>query len=85
MHEYKFALYVHMYILQSNTSLFVHMLTDKQQKVYDAIRSYMDNHRYAPTLEELQSMLELKNKHSVVQFLDYLEDKGYIERERGYR
>lgn len=61
------------------------MLTPKQQKVYDLIREYIRRHGQSPTLDELQESLRLKNKHSVVQFLDYLDAKWYIEKGRGYR
>jgi SOS-response transcriptional repressor LexA len=61
------------------------MLTPKQQLVYDLIRDYIRKHGQSPTLDELQESLRLKNKHSVVQFLDYLDAKWYIEKGRGYR
>jgi SOS-response transcriptional repressor LexA len=61
------------------------MLTPKQQRVYDAIVEYIRHYGQSPTLEELQNALELQNKHSVVQFLDYLDQKGYIEKGRGFR
>lgn len=61
------------------------MLTPKQQKVYDIIRDYIRTHGQSPTLDEIQDAIGLKNKHSVVQFLDYLDMKWYIEKWRGYR
>lgn len=61
------------------------MLTPKQQKVFDIVKGYIESHGESPTLEEIQEILGAKSKHSVVQFLDYLERKGYISRGRGYR
>ncbi|MFZ4461861.1 MAG: LexA family protein [Patescibacteria group bacterium] len=61
------------------------MLTPKQQKVFDIVKSYIENHGESPTLDEIQEVLGARSKHSVVQFLDYLERKGYISRGRGYR
>ena len=61
------------------------MLTPKQQKVLDMVKWYIEAHGESPTLDELQDLLGVKSKHSVVQFLDYLERKGFINRGRGYR
>ena len=58
------------------------MLTDKQKKVLDVITSYMKSHGQSPTLEELQVELGVKSKHSIVQFLEYLDKKGYISKGR---
>ncbi len=61
------------------------MLTPKQQKVFDIVKDYIEKNGESPTLEEIQDVLGFKSKHSVVQFLDYLEQKGFIRRGRGYR
>lgn len=61
------------------------MLTPKQQKVLDVIIEFIERHWESPTLEELQSRLDIANKRSVVQFLEYLEDKWFIHRWRWYR
>ena len=61
------------------------MLTPKQQKVFDIVKEYIEKRGESPTLEEIQDILGAKSKHSVVQFLDYLERKGFIRRGRGYR
>lgn len=61
------------------------MLTPKQQKVLDMVQQYIELHGESPTLDELQNLLGVKSKHSIVQFLDYLENKGFIRRGRGYR
>lgn len=61
------------------------MLTPKQQRVFDIVKDYIEKNGESPTLEEIQEILGSKSKHSVVQFLDYLERKGFIRRGRGYR
>ncbi len=61
------------------------MLTEKQQRVLDIVSAYIRKHGMSPTLEEIQLELGVKSKHSVVQFLEYLDHKGYISRGRGYR
>jgi repressor LexA len=61
------------------------MLTDKQQRVLDIVTKYIRQHGMSPTLEEIQTELGVKSKHSVVQFLEYLDGKGYISKGRGYR
>jgi repressor LexA len=61
------------------------MLTPKQQRVFEIVKDYIEKNGESPTLEEIQEILGSKSKHSVVQFLDYLERKGFIRRGRGYR
>ncbi len=61
------------------------MLTDKQQRVLDIVTKYIREHGMSPTLEEIQIELGVRSKHSVVQFLEYLDNKGYISKGRGYR
>ena len=61
------------------------MLTDKQQRVLDIVTRYIRQNGISPTLEEIQLELGVRSKHSVVQFLEYLDHKGYISKGRGYR
>jgi repressor LexA len=61
------------------------MLTPKQQKVLEAITDFIWKHWESPTLEELQKILGIRNKRSIVQFLEYLDQKWFINRWRGYR
>lgn len=61
------------------------MLTGKQQRVLDVIINFIERHWESPTLEELQNMLDIRNKRSIVQFLEYLEDKWFIHRWWWYR
>lgn len=61
------------------------MLTDKQQKVLDAITEYVYTHWKSPTIEELQITLNQKSKRWVTQYLEALERKWCISRNSGYR
>jgi repressor LexA len=61
------------------------MLTEKQQRVLDIVTAYIRENGISPTLEEIQGELGVKSKHSIVQFLEYLDRKGYISKGRGYR
>jgi SOS regulatory protein LexA len=60
-------------------------LTKKQNLVFSAIKSFVQKKGVSPTLNELKNLvaekkLELKSINSLVQYLDVLERKEYIER-----
>lgn len=55
-------------------------LTPKQRECYRILKDYFNEYSKSPTLEELQDRLNLNHKRSVVQFLNALEEKGYIKR-----
>ena len=60
-------------------------LTKNQNTVFLAISSFLREKGYSPTLKELKDVLakkrlELKSINSVVQYLNVLERKGYIEK-----
>ena len=59
------------------------LLTYKQKRVLDNIRLYVTARGEPPTLEELRSNLGLRSVRTVVQYLEILEQKGYIVRRRG--
>ena len=61
------------------------LLTEKQNLVLSIIKNYISSNDQAPTLHELQELLNenklpLKTRRSVVQYLEALEKKGYILR-----
>jgi repressor LexA len=60
-------------------------LTVKQQHVLDTLEAYMLKHKEPPTLEELRTSLKLKSLRTVTQYLESLEDKGYITRRKHAR
>ena len=55
-------------------------LTDRQKKAYDALREFYDMHGFSPTLSELRKQLGVSSLNTVVQYLNALENKGYIVR-----
>ncbi|HVV15025.1 MAG TPA: transcriptional repressor LexA [Candidatus Paceibacterota bacterium] len=62
-----------------------HALTIKQQHVLDTLEAYMLKHKEPPTLEELKASLKLKSLRTVTQYLEALEEKGYIYRRKHAR
>jgi repressor LexA len=59
------------------------LLSYKQKRVLDNIRLYVEARGQPPTLEELSSNLGLRSVRTVVQYLEILEQKGYIVRRKG--
>ncbi len=58
-------------------------LTSRQQQVYQFIIHYLDQHGYAPTLQEIAIHLEIRGNLGVLRHLGALEKKGYIRRTAG--
>ncbi|NOQ41940.1 MAG: repressor LexA [Desulfuromusa sp.] len=58
-------------------------LTSRQQQVYNFIIHYLDQHGYAPTLQEIAAHLEIRGNLGVLRHLAALEKKGYIHRTSG--
>ena len=58
------------------------ILTSKQQKCWELIREYITEKEISPTVKELATMLGVKSTRSVTQYLETLERKGYIMREK---
>ncbi|KKP64013.1 MAG: LexA repressor, partial [candidate division WS6 bacterium GW2011_GWE1_34_7] len=55
-------------------------LTEKQEMVLKIVRNFFLDNGYAPSLTELQSLLNITTKRGVVGHLEALERKGYIIR-----
>ncbi len=55
-------------------------LTPKQLEILDFVVAFIDEHRYAPTLRETGEEFDI-SRVTVLQHLNELEEKGYIERE----
>lgn len=60
-------------------------LTERQQRVIDAIQSWIKNHGYPPTIRELGKELGIKSLRGVTTHLDAIAKKGYLSRHRGAR
>lgn len=56
------------------------ILTKKQRAFYEAIEDFMDEYGESPTNTELQLLTGAKSPRSVTQYLDALEEKGYLYR-----
>ena len=56
-------------------------LTTRQQNVLEAIRSWIREHGYPPTIRELGSKLSIKSLRGVTTHLDAIAKKGYLKRE----
>ena len=59
------------------------LLSYKQKRVLDNIRLYISAKGEPPTLEELRANLGLRSARTVVQYLEILEQKGYLVRRKG--
>jgi repressor LexA len=57
-------------------------LTYKQHQVINELKDYIGKNGEAPTLEELREKLRVQSLRTVTQYLDALEEKGYISRRK---
>ena len=60
-------------------------LTDRQREVLDAIRRYIAEKGFPPSIRELGQMVGIQSLRGVTIHLDALQRKGWIERERTSR
>lgn len=58
------------------------LLTSKQKAFYETLISYISKHGEAPTIAELMKMKKLASPRAVTQYLEALEKRGLITRER---
>jgi len=56
------------------------MLTIKQKKLLDYIKSYYRDKDLFPTFDEMKDSLSIKSKSGIYKLLSSLEDKGYIRK-----
>ena len=56
------------------------MLTIKQKKLLDYIKSYYQDKDLFPTFEEMKDNLSIKSESGIYKLLSSLEDKGYIKK-----
>lgn len=61
------------------------LLTPNQKKILSFIERYFSKNGFAPSYKEIASKFGLKSDGSVAQYLDVLEEKGYISRGEGSR
>lgn len=60
-------------------------LTQKQEDFFNILADYIRRERIPPTNREILKMMGLKSPRSVAQYLDVLEERGYIKRGKGAR
>jgi repressor LexA len=60
-------------------------LTQKQEEFFNILADYIRREKIPPTNREILKMMGLKSPRSVAQYLDVLEQGGYIKRGKGAR
>ena len=60
-------------------------ITERQKRVVDAVKHWIREHGYPPTIRELGRHLGIKSLRGVTTHLDALAKKGYLQRSRGAR
>lgn len=60
-----------------------HILPKTKQKVLQFLKDYIDEHGYAPTLTEIADHLDVSALSTVHEHLQFLEERGFIERSEG--
>lgn len=60
-------------------------LTQKQEDFFNILLDYIRREKIPPTNREILKMMGLKSPRSIVQYLDALEEGGYIQRGKGAR
>jgi repressor LexA len=56
------------------------LLTGKQKRFYDKLKSFVQRKKMAPTVQELMEICQLSSPRAVTQYLEALEKKGFISR-----
>ena len=57
-------------------------MTNKAKKLFDFIQNYIQKNGIAPSFDEMKNFMGLKSKSSIFQYLDYLQENKYIERDK---
>ena len=60
-------------------------LTERQRRVVHAIRAWITEHGYPPTIRELGKLLGIKSLRGVTTHLDAIAKKGHLTRKRSAR
>ncbi len=60
-----------------------HILPKTKQKVLQFLKDYIAEHGYAPTLTEIAKYLKVSALSTVHEHLQFLEERGFIERSEG--
>ena len=60
-------------------------LTPKQEEFFNLLSDYIRREKIPPTNREILKLMGLKSPRSIAQYLDVLEEGGYIQRGKGAR
>jgi repressor LexA len=60
-------------------------LTQRQEEFFNILTDYIRREKIPPTNREILKMMGLKSPRSIAQYLDVLEEGGYIQRGKGAR
>jgi len=60
-------------------------LTQKQEEFFNVLADYIRREKIPPTNREILKLMGLKSPRSIAQYLDVLEEGGYIQRGKGAR
>ena len=53
-------------------------LTESQEKIYNVIKDYIKEHKYAPSYQEIADLSGLTSKATIYTHIKILQKKGYI-------
>ena len=56
-------------------------LTRRQKEILDYIRNFIDENGYAPSYREIAYYFELSSTGTIAEYVNILEDKGYLTKE----
>lgn len=59
------------------------MLTDKEKKILNIIINYINEQKIPPTVREIAGIAGLNSTSTVQGYINILESKGYIFKEKG--
>jgi repressor LexA len=59
-------------------------LTKKQKKIYDYVRSFLDEHGYAPSYREIGEYFSLSSVATIAEHINTLKTKGYLDLDPGH-
>ena len=57
-------------------------MTNKAKKLFNFIQSYIQKNGNAPSFDEMKNFMGLRSKSSIFQYLDYLQENKYIDRDK---
>ncbi|WP_081412706.1 transcriptional regulator [Fictibacillus gelatini] len=61
----------------------MHKLTKRQTAILEAIRNYIDQNHYAPTVREVGQAVGLTSSSTIMGHLERLRKKGFVTWEQG--